>query len=65
VPKVSNELIYEIMKKLQEQMSLVREDMRGVGEELSGVRRHMAAMQRDVHNVDDRLDRLAGRLSIQ
>jgi hypothetical protein len=32
VPEVSNELIYETLKKLHEQMSLVREDVRGVRE---------------------------------
>ena len=33
MPEVSNELIYEMLKKLQEQMFLVREDVRGVCEE--------------------------------
>ena len=57
MPEVSNELIYEMLKKLQEQMFLVREDVRGVCEEESAVRGHMAAMQRDIQRGVDRIER--------
>jgi hypothetical protein len=62
VPEVSNELINEVLKKLQEQISLARDDVRGVREGLSALRGPMAAMQRDIHNIYDRLDRLDRRV---
>lgn len=54
--EVTNELIFEVLKRLQEQVTQLQEGQRGLREDLSAIRGHMNALQRDVHNIYDRLD---------
>jgi len=58
MPEVSNKLIDEMLKDLEQQTSLVREDVRWAREELLAMRGSMAVMQRDIHKIYDCLDRL-------
>lgn len=69
--EVTNELIYEVLKKVQEQGSRTQDDIRRIRDEISAIRGHMAAFQSDVHNLFDevlshghRLDRIERRLEI-
>jgi hypothetical protein len=54
--EVTNDLIFEVLKKVQEDGASTREDARGIREELTAIRGHMLSMQRDIHNIYDRLD---------
>ncbi len=68
---VSNELIYEVLKKIQEDMAETRHDVREVKSELHAIRGHMLATQQDIANIyatmgrnEVRLDRLDRRLGL-
>ncbi len=70
--EVTNELIYEILKKIHEDVAHLRTGQRTVGEELSAVRGHLVAIQKDVHNLYEighdngrRLDRIESRLELR
>lgn len=72
MPEVTNELIYEVVKKRQEDLAQLRTGQRTLGEELSAVRGHLVAMQKDIHNLYDighdnnrRLDRIEHRLELR
>lgn len=65
--EASNDLIYEVLKSLQNEVAQVRQDVREVKTELQALRGHMAASQQDVANIyttlvrqDQRLDRING-----
>ena len=69
--EVTNDLIYEVLKRVQEDVSTVRQDMRGMREEMTAMRGHMLAIQRDVNNIYERLatlevraDRIERRLEL-
>jgi len=62
--EVTNELIYEVLRKLQDQGARIQADVHGIREELSAIRGHMNAMQRDIHVIYDRLDSLERRLEL-
>jgi hypothetical protein len=69
--EVTNELIYEVLKKIQDQAVRTQEDVRGIREELVAMRGHMVAMQKDIHNLDDmghdhgrRLERIERRVEL-
>jgi predicted nucleic acid-binding Zn-ribbon protein len=69
--EVTNELIYEVLKKLQDEGNRTSEDVRRVRNELSAMRGHMVALQADVHNIYDqmlehgmRMDRIEQRLEL-
>ena len=49
--EVTNELLLEVLKKVQEQGARGSEDLRRIREELSAVRGHMVALQQDIHNI--------------
>ena len=59
---VTNELIYEVLKRVQEQVSQLQDGQRGIREELSAMRGHFLSMQRDIHNIYERLDDHTRRL---
>ena len=63
--EVTNDLIFEVLKKIQEQGARTQEDVRGIREELSAIRGHMNAMQRDIHIMYDRFDSLERRLELR
>lgn len=70
--EVTNELIYDVLKKVQDQGARTQEDVRGIREELVAMRGHMVAMQKDIHNLYDmghdhgrRLERIERRLELR
>lgn len=69
--EVTNELIYEVLKKVQEDVGSLRNDVRSIREEMIAMRGHLNAVQRDVANIYDRLavldmrvDRIERRLEL-
>jgi len=68
---VTNELMYELMKRIHHEMSEMHLDLGEVKRELNVVSIHMVGMQSDIRNVygvmgrqDLRLDRIERRLKI-
>jgi len=53
---VTNELIYEVLKKIQDRLGGLEEGQRSIREELTALRGHQLAMQRDVYNIHERID---------
>jgi len=69
--EVTNELIYEVLKQLQDRMSSFDRKLDEVKSELQAVRIHSVAVQHDVQNIyaisarhDARLERIERRLEI-
>jgi DNA repair ATPase RecN len=69
--EVTNELIYEVLKQLPDQMSSFDKKMDEVKIELQALRIHSIAMQQDIQNIystfvrqEARLDRIERRLEI-
>jgi septal ring factor EnvC (AmiA/AmiB activator) len=60
--EVTNELIYDILKKVQEQLGRLEAGQRGIQEELRAIREHQLGMQRDISNIYDSLARLEVRV---
>lgn len=70
--EVTSELMYEILKKLQERFDKVDFALAEVKTGLNNVRGTMVAMQGDLHNIystlarhDERLDRIEKRLELR
>ena len=70
--EVTNELIFDILKKIQEDLAQIRSGQRSLSEELSAMRGHLVAIQKDIHNLYDighdngkRLDRIEHRLELR
>ncbi len=57
--EVSSELIYEVLKRVQDQLVNLNDGQRDIREELRG---HSLAMQTDVHNIYNILNSLEGRV---
>ncbi len=71
ITEVTNELLLEVLKKVQEQVARGSEDMSRIREELSAMRGHIVALQQDIHNIYDtmlehgtRLDRIERLLEL-
>ncbi|MGY3616364.1 hypothetical protein [Bradyrhizobium sp. USDA 10063] len=69
--EVSNELLFEILKVLQRDLSETKSSINDVKTELNAIRGHMISLQQDIHNVygilgryDLRLERIEGRLEL-
>ena len=69
--EVNGELIYEILKKLQMDMSQVKDGLGEVRQEIVALRLAQLAMNTDIHNIygvtariDSRLDRIERRLEL-
>lgn len=70
--EVSNELIYELLKKMQTDVSSLNAQMGEVRQELVSIRLSMMGMQNDIHNIygilgrhEERLDRIERRLELR
>jgi hypothetical protein len=66
--EISNDLIYEVLKAVQHDISQIKGEMRDVKLELNAIRGHVISVQQDVHNVygvlgrqDLRFDRIERR----
>jgi DNA anti-recombination protein RmuC len=69
--KVTNELMYEVLKRIQERLDRVEDNTRVMGGELQAIRQHLAAQNRDISNIYDklvghelRLERIERRLDL-
>jgi len=69
--EVTNELICEILKQLQQDNAGLKDGQREIKESLVAIRTHLVALQQDVSNIytvlgrnDNRLDRIERRLEI-
>ncbi|MBB6309481.1 hypothetical protein [Xanthobacter tagetidis] len=69
--EVTNELLYEVLKPIQREVSLLREGQAQAREEMIARRSHVHAIQQDVNNIygilarhDARLDRIERRLDL-
>jgi DNA repair ATPase RecN len=69
--EVTNELIYEVLKQLQDRMSSFDRKLDEVKGELQALRIHSVAVQQDIQNIyavsarhDARLERIERRLEI-
>ena len=69
--EVANELMYEVLKQIQNDLSAVKSTTQEIKAELTAVRMHQFAIQQDIHNIygmlgrhDERLDRIERRLEL-
>lgn len=69
--EVTNELMFELMKRMHQEIGGLRLDIGEVKTELNSIRGTMVAMQSDIHNIygilgrhDDRLRRIERRLEL-
>lgn len=69
---VTNELMYELLKRVHHDTSELRQDVGELKRELNVVRGHMVGIQTDIHNIygvlarhDERLDRIEKRLDLR
>jgi DNA anti-recombination protein RmuC len=69
--EVTNELIYEVLKQIQDRLSGVDHKVDELKTEMQAVRGHLIAMQQDIHNIyasigrlDLRVDRIERRLEL-
>jgi hypothetical protein len=68
---ITNELMYEILKQLQDRMSSFDRKLDEVKSEMQALRIHSVAVQQDIQNIysmfvrhDARLERIERRLNI-
>lgn len=69
--EVTNELMYELMKRMHSDLSLMKEGLGEVRQELVSIRLTQLGMQNDIHNIygilgrhDERFDRIERRLEL-
>jgi hypothetical protein len=69
--EVTNELMFELMKRMHHELGELRMDVGEVKRELNGLRGHMVSIQSDIHNIygilarhDERLDRIERRFDL-
>jgi hypothetical protein len=60
--EVTNELIYEVLKSVQNRVSSLDEGLKEVRIELNAMRGHLIAMQQDTANIYGRLAGVEARL---
>ena len=58
----TNELMYEVLKKIQADTAALREGQREQNAALGAIRTHLGALQQDVTNIYSVLARFEGRL---
>ncbi len=59
---VSAELVYEVLKSLQADVSLLKNGQRDIREELIGIRLHQHAAQGELNSILSRLSSIEGRI---
>ena len=69
--EVTNELIYEVLKRLQSDTAEVKAELREINVRLNAMQIHIIALQQDVQKIytilgrhDARLDRIERRLNL-
>ena len=70
--EVTNELMFELLKRVHHEIGELRQDVSETKRELNVMRGHMVATQNDIHNVygilarqDERLERIDRRLDLR
>lgn len=70
--EVTNDLMYELLKRMNHDLSELRQDVSEVKRELNVIRGHMVGIQSDIHNIygvlarhDERLERIEHRLELR
>ncbi|BCG80852.1 hypothetical protein [Mesorhizobium sp. 113-3-3] len=70
--EVTNELTFELLKRVHHEIGELRQDVSETKRELNVMRGHMVATQNDIHNVygilarqDERLERIDRRLDLR
>ena len=70
--EVTNELMYELLKRVHHDTGELRMDVSEVMRELNVMRGHIVSIQGDIHNIygilgrhDERLDRIEHRLDLR
>lgn len=68
---VTNELIFEVLKEVQDRLTTVDSKVTELKSEMQAFRGHLISLQQDVHNIytildrhDSRLDRIERRLQL-
>ena len=72
MPEVTNELMYELLKRVHHEIGELRQDGSETKRGLNVMRGHMVATQSDIHNIygiltrqDERLERIERRLDLR
>ncbi|ESY72680.1 hypothetical protein NKJ90_04420 [Mesorhizobium sp. M0051] len=72
MPEVTNEPMYELLKRVHHEIGELRQDGSETKRELNVMRGHMVATQSDIHNIygilarqDERLERIERRLDLR
>ncbi|MER9329132.1 hypothetical protein NKJ26_06355 [Mesorhizobium sp. M0152] len=70
--EVTNELMFELLKRVHHEVAELRQDDAKVKRELNVIRGHMVATQNDIHNIygiltrhDDRIERIERRTDLR
>ncbi|WP_157015405.1 restriction endonuclease subunit S domain-containing protein [Mesorhizobium xinjiangense] len=70
--EVSNDLLYELLKKMQTRLDNLETGQTEIKQELVSTRGHMIAIQQDTHNIygilgrhDERLERIERRQDLR
>jgi tetrahydromethanopterin S-methyltransferase subunit G len=59
---VTNELIYEVLKNVQERIGLLADDMNGVKARLTSIDTRLGLVHTDMAHLSDRMDKLESRM---
>jgi len=69
--EISNELIYEVLKQVQQRLGRVDDKVDELKSQMNALRGHMISLQQDTHNIygvlgrqDTRLERIERRLEL-
>jgi archaellum component FlaC len=69
--QVTNELMYEVLKRVQERLDHIEDGVRDINGQLNAMRDHMSAQNKDVANIynklvghEMRLERIERRLDL-
>ncbi|MDX8439666.1 hypothetical protein ACWGS9_02580 [Bradyrhizobium sp. Arg314] len=72
MPEATNELMFELLKRVHHEIGELRQDVSETKRELNVMRGHMVATQSDIHNIygilarqDERLERIDRRLDLR
>ena len=72
MPEATNELMFELLKRVHHEIGELRQDVSEAKRELNVMRGHMVATQSDLHNIygilgrqDERLERIERRLDLR
>ncbi len=69
--EVTNELMYEVLKRVQDRLDRIEDNTRDINGQLQAIREHMSAQNKDIGNIyskmvshELRLERIEQRLDL-